>query len=194
MNNVELWALSFVPALFVVHGIRLAFARRRPTPTIPAAKPMFQTLPAETTPLGSIPESVQVLLKKLREAEPQIISPDDRRNLAQIRSNVTSYFERRRLNRDGGEEQDVLIERLGILIDVVERYVDMQNNPDAYEYVYTPQLDLPEDRVELLKSGSKFIAAFVGYSHDFVVNDNRRGMLYFENDTRLLTDYLKKGQ
>jgi hypothetical protein len=174
MNNPTLWSLTFIVVFAVEELGRRALPMKfghRPqghAPTVVDEPP-----PPKEEPIGTVPVWVRQVVIRLRRAAEQIESATDQENLLQGCNNLIALYERQVLNGMRSVNIPKLEERLNKLAEVVERYIDIQNNPHLYLYdKSSEQLVAADSLAELMADGSKAISGFANAVLVAIRDDN----------------------
>lgn len=128
----------------------------------------------ETVKLKKSPDRVRDQLHKMLELRMKINDRGLQGTLTQIANDVEAYFRR---TKDAARlDQDAFAKHLSSLNSVLEKYVDVQDNPRYFEN--------PD---ELLQSGSEAAVSFAYFVLETVRREGRRSITDFRVDTDILS-------
>lgn len=128
----------------------------------------------EHVQLKKSPDRVRDQLRKLLAEGQKVEDSDVRLLVTQIANDVEAYFRR---TKDADErDRDAFVGHLSSLNSVLEKYIDVQDNPRYFE-----------DPAQLLLSGKKAFEDFSYFVLETVRREGRRSLMDYSVDTDILS-------
>jgi hypothetical protein len=120
------------------------------------------------------PDPVRDVLRKIQHLAPQVKSPDMRESVVQAVADTEAYFKRN--SESQKKDAGIFVTHLTSVKDVLERYIDIQENPRYY--------DNPE---KYLKKGREGVEGFGEFVIDSIRAGRKRDLTQFNVDTDILS-------